>query len=972
MKYQTMSALSDLFKQYGTELNIEGNNPIQVTDEQYVWYVQSGMVDLFAENRLSGHSSQRRYLFSVSQGNIILGYKPIFDPSPTALLLIGTETKVLRIERSTFIDAIQLDSHIHSETAQQFEHWINEWSNALRTQVPPTDFIHLNQSESVTVTEGSTVRSNRLIWVTANSDAIYWMDEPTHDVVLNQGDPICIPLAASCWLNLQQESELHLSLTEDLLATRQIWDHLSCFHQLVTLRVEGLLLKEEVRDREKLVLRKANDDNLMKTAITRLLEVTTGSRNTLPPLSSSNSLLYSACQIVGDHAGITMKPTVRQVRSARHVNPIRDIAQASGVRTRQVVLRDEWWTEDNGPLVAFIGEAASPVALIPRPGGYQLINPADTSEQAVSAQLAQQLEPMAHMFYRTLPAHPLKLIDIMRFGAVRSIRKDLVIILILGITMGLLGMLMPIANGILFDTIIPESSRSLLLQMLFILGSVTVTTALFQLTRSFAMLRLETRMDSAIQAAVWDRLLNLPVSFFRQFTSGDLAIRANSINSIRQTISGVAMTSLFSGLFSSFNFFLLFYYDVTLALVSAALVFITLSVTIAIGIMQVRYQRELLAVGGKLSGMILQLINGVSKFRMAAAENRAFFLWSKMFARQKEISFKSRMLDNAFSVFMAFFPIVTSIVLFYFAATRSSGMSAGQFIAFFAAFSAFLGAMMGMSSALVSIVNIVPLFERAKPILQAVPEVHEQLEDPGDLNGMIEVKHVSFRYQEDQPLVLRDLSLQINPGQFVAFIGASGCGKSTLMRLLLSFEKPESGSIYFDGQELKTLDVGLLRSQFGVVLQNSKTMSGDLYTNIVGTSNLTIEEAWEAARMAGFDEDIRQMPMGMHTVVSEGGSTLSGGQRQRLMIARAIARKPSILFFDEATSALDNRTQAIVSESLEQLKATRIVIAHRLSTIMNADCIYVLDKGGIVQQGTYGELIAQPGLFAELAKRQLA
>jgi ABC-type bacteriocin/lantibiotic exporter with double-glycine peptidase domain len=299
-------------------------------------------------------------------------------------------------------------------------------------------------------------------------------------------------------------------------------------------------------------------------------------------------------------------------------------------------------------------------------------------------------------------------------------------------------------------------------------------------------------------------------------------------------------------------------------------------------------------------------------------------------------------------------------------------LTTGEFLAFNAAFGQFLTAVLQLSASIVSVLSIVPLYERAKPILQTLPEVDQAKSDPGELSGNIEVSHLAFRYRPDTPLVLKDISMNIPAGEFVAFVGASGCGKSTLFRLLLGFEQPESGSVYYDGQELQQLDVQAVRRQMGVVLQNGKLLSGDIFTNLVGSSPLTVDDAWEAARMAGFDQDIRQMPMGMHTVVSEGGGGLSGGQRQRLMIARAIVAKPRILLFDEATSALDNQTQAIVSKSLEELKATRIVIAHRLSTIIHADRIFVLDKGVVVQSGTYDTLIQQEGLFAELAKRQLA
>jgi ATP-binding cassette subfamily C protein len=432
------------------------------------------------------------------------------------------------------------------------------------------------------------------------------------------------------------------------------------------------------------------------------------------------------------------------------------------------------------------------------------------------------------------------------------------------------------------------------------------------------------------------------------------------------------MTSLLGSVFSSFNFFLLFRYDVMLALIAGVLVLIFLVATVLFGLLEIRYQREMLGVQGRIAGTVLQLFNGISKFRMAAAESRAFFIWAKAFAEQKRISYRARLVDISMAVFQSFFPLVTSMIIFYMVARTRGAMTAGDFTAFMAAFGTFLTAMLSMANAALSLVKIVPLYERARPILETLPETHEQLEDPGEISGAIEVKHVYFRYHPDQPHVLRDVSLTIRQGEFVAFVGASGSGKSTMMRLLLGFEQPESGSIYYDGQDIRTLDAHTLRRHFGVVLQNSKIMSGDIYTNIAGSSQLTIQEAWEVAAMAGLDEDIRNMPMGMHTVLSEGGGTLSGGQRQRLMIARAIARRPKILFFDEATSALDNRTQAIVSESLERLQVTRIVIAHRLSTITRADRIYVFDKGTIVQSGTCEELLSAPGPFAEQAKRQLA
>jgi ABC-type bacteriocin/lantibiotic exporter with double-glycine peptidase domain len=298
-------------------------------------------------------------------------------------------------------------------------------------------------------------------------------------------------------------------------------------------------------------------------------------------------------------------------------------------------------------------------------------------------------------------------------------------------------------------------------------------------------------------------------------------------------------------------------------------------------------------------------------------------------------------------------------------------LSAGDFLAFNASFAQMFVSSMNMAGAVLQVMGLVPLFERAKPILECAPEVTEAKIDPGELSGAIEVSHVSFRYESDKPLVLKDVSFRIPAGQMVALVGPSGCGKSTLLRLLLGFEQLETGVILYDGMDLKSLDASSVRGQMGVVLQNSFPFRGDILSNIIGSKPLTIDDAWEAARLSGLDQDIKQMPMGMHTVITESGG-ISGGQRQRLMIARAIVSKPRIVLFDEATSALDNQTQAIVTRSVDSLKATRVVIAHRLSTVMHADKIIVLDQGKVVQSGAYADLIQQEGLFAELAKRQLA
>ncbi len=585
------------------------------------------------------------------------------------------------------------------------------------------------------------------------------------------------------------------------------------------------------------------------------------------------------------------------------------------------------------------------------------------------------LNGFAYTFYRPFPNRKLSLWDLLAFG-MHGTRRELFSIATMGICGGMLAMVVPIATGIIFDSIIPNAQRSQLLQVFSILVVLALTGSMFTLTRNFAMLRLQGKVGASLQAAIWDRLLRLPVPFFRRYTAGDLADRSLGIDYILRTLTGSVIFSILSGVFSIFSFLLLFYYSWQLALVATGVVLLAFAASAVSMYAQIHYQRQIFYTRGRISGMVLGFIDNIARLRVSGAEPRAFAAWAREFSTQKKLSVRARAVSGGLAVFNSAFPVIGLAVIFTYS-TQLIGqpllqvLTTGTFLAFLASFVQFQTAALQLSSAVESALSVVPIHERATPILKALPEVSEASRHPGELSGSIEISHLNFRYHSDAPLVLRDVSFAVRPGEFVAIVGPSGSGKSSLFRLLLGFERPESGAIYYDAQDLSGLDVQAVRQQLGVVIQNARLASGSIFANIVGSAPLTIDDAWEAARSAGLAEDISQMPMGMHTIVSEGGGNLSGGQRQRLLIARALVRKPRIFLFDEATSALDNRTQAVVSQSLEALQSTRIVIAHRLSTIVNANRILVMEKGVLVQSGSYSELANQQGLSRELAKRQL-
>jgi ATP-binding cassette subfamily C protein len=462
------------------------------------------------------------------------------------------------------------------------------------------------------------------------------------------------------------------------------------------------------------------------------------------------------------------------------------------------------------------------------------------------------------------------------------------------------------------------------------------------------------------------------VPFFRQYQAGQLASKANSIMMLRKVLSDTVIYTILGSLFMMFNLFLLFFYDAILALYAMIVIAISVMLILLLGRRIRKRQRIIIELQQKIFGMLFQFFSSISKIRIAGAEVHVFSEWAGRFSENKRQTYEVRKIHLTISLMSTLLPAVVTLLVFGIIAGRiPQTMPTGQFMAFFTALTVSVASFLQLGMAGVAYFTAIPMMESIRPILEATPENVSLKPAIQDLTGDIEVVNVSFRYHSDSPMVLDNVSLHVKPGEFVAIVGASGSGKSTLLRLLLGFETPVSGSVYYDRQDITSFDPSSVRRQAGTVLQQARLSTGNILSNITGMTNATFEDAWEAARAVGLDDDIRQMPMGMYTVITGGISTISGGQRQRIMIARAIVDKPRILFFDEATSALDNRTQQIVSQSLEKLQATRVVIAHRLTTVQNADRIYVMDKGRIEETGSYQELLEMGGKFTELVKRQM-
>ena len=952
----------------------KGNEPLLLDNPQTIWLVQSGSLALFAIGVQHGiPTGRRRYLFSVKAGELMFGATLNLENEQYQILAIALEATELLQSQTQFSQWFTEEPEV---TLKRIESWIHQLGSTLAGISSPTLPTPLETAGCGILSSGEVFQppQGTVVWVQILQGQVNLLGFNGLELMPDLGR---IPLEMHLWLQASDIVEL------DYIYGKEITDIdslLNGIHHLQTLVLKGIhQLKQRETQQELLRFQERERLNTQAIATTldnlaSVLDHHSDVSPTSQPLNAEEALLI-ATGAVGKALGITVCPPATSEDLRRVRDPLDAIARASRVRIRRITLRDRWWQKDSGALLAYTLDNR-PVALLPLSDtDYEIIDPLGQTRVRCDQQTAATLSPTAYTFYRPLPEN-LKPFNLIQF-ALSGHFKELFTVLLTGIAATLLGMITPQATAILIDRAIPDADRQLIIQIGLGLFATAVGATLFQLTQGFALMRLETFADSSTQAAVWDRLLNLKASFFRQYSIGDLSARVSVITQIRQKISSTILKSLFSSSFSLLNLGLLLYYSIPLACIAFFVALINIAVTVISGVLTLRKVRPLLDQQGKLFGMMVQIINGVAKFRVAGAESRAFAYWGRQYSQQLKLMLSSQQIEDNLAVINNILPALTSAALFGFATTmlqqsqaNGGNFSTGTFLAFNAAFGTFISGATSLSNTVVDVLEVLPLWQRAQPILHATPEVDVSHSDPGRLSGRVVIKHVVFRYRADGAITLDDVSLRAEPGEFIALVGPSGSGKSTLFRLLLGFDTPESGTIYYDGQDLAGLDVSAVRRQLGVVLQNSRVMSASVFENISSNALITMDEAWEAARMAGCSDDIAAMPMGMHTVVSEGGTNLSGGQRQRLLIARALALRPRILLFDEATSALDNRTQAVVSESLERLNVTRIVVAHRLSTIRNASRICVLQHGRLVQQGSFEQLAHEEGLFSQLIQRQ--
>ena len=961
---------------------LSAHQAFRLLDRDVFYMVERGHVDLFlveAEGDLSDVPTRRPFLTRIPAGKAFLGATSI----PTNIRSGGVSIAFLAVPA--------LDTVLHQGKLEQLasrddfdldavsliDDWVMSAAAAVtRYERTPRGAFLLEADPDVRYEAGSVVSAHHLnvLWVSADRP-MHFLGRPEFPVAPG----VILPLSEHLWLTLPGEARVSAAFTTSAIIAGELPAALDWYNHWL-LQYADRVWDKETKEKEANLVQRQDRKSRIGTGIVRELTDLLGSG--APPdreaASGDGSALPAAAALVAESVGVRLVHSPAPADGGDMLSAVDAIVAPSGIRTRRLELPIGWERRD-GPSFLGVDDDGEPrpVAVVNRGrGAYELTDPVSGETAPLSRRRAESLRTQGVMFYPPLaPDVDSGLAAVLQ--ALRGRRRDIVSVALMGSLGALIALLTPVLIGELLGEIIPRVDIPMWVAALVALALGAFATAAVSIVGAFSMLRVEARIDETLQASIWSRLLSLPLPFFQRYLVGDLADRANGVSLIRQMLTGATSSSLVSGVFSIFSFALLFYYSWELALWAGVAVLVLAAGSWFFITRQIRHQRAVFMAQGLLDGLVFQMIVGLAKLRQANAELNVLRWWAKQYAEQRREHLSARMWAAGQFTFNAFFTPLSQLALlaliWYMLIEGETEVqfALGDFLSFHAAFGQFVGGVTGLTATWATVAAVLPLFERVLPIIETKPESVPGATVLPEVTGKIECESVTFRYPSAASDTLRNVSFQIRPGEYVAFLGPSGAGKSTLYRLLLGFERPTAGSVLLDGHDLLSLDLSAMRSHLGVVLQNGQIVPDSIIKVISGEAPLTMEEVWEVARAVGLDKDIEDMPLGMHTVLSEGGSNLSGGQRQRLLLARALARKPRVLLLDEATSMLDNRTQDTIRSTLRGLIATRIVIAHRLSTVVDADRLYVMRDGRIVETGRYQTLIEQDGVLAEMARRQM-
>ena len=685
-----------------------------------------------------------------------------------------------------------------------------------------------------------------------------------------------------------------------------------------------------------------------------------------PQGSANYQIIARACRA----AGIELVPEQQLLACGAAAMHIPDVARISNFTCREVVLQQKWYRSDCGVILGT--RDGKPIACY-RKKGKKYVMYDGVREYPLTAFAAQCIEPKAYSIGRALPRTKLTGKQIFSFCRKSIPSRALRGVLLLGLAGTLIGILEPTLNQKIYDEYIALGDFGMVVQLCVLIGSFMLGNVFFTMVKKLTEYSISCHVNYDLQNAVYWRIFQLPESFFRRYDSGDLAQRLTQAGASAAQVTTQIVSTGFASVFSLFYLWRMIKYSGALTGWAFLMTLVFIVLTVLLQMRSLRYEALEADANGRAVSRLYQYLGGVDKIRMAGAEERAILEYLTPFTEEQRYNIREGRITTLSDCIGETASYLFAMVLYFIIVKKQQSISIGNFMAFNSAFGTFSAALLQLVNSVITVYRMKPLYRRLKPVMDEAPEDSGQKQIVQSLEGNVELEHVSFAYSPETGNVLHDVSFRVRPGEYVAIVGPSGCGKSTLLKLLLGFEQPSQGKVRYDGRNINSMDAHSLRRKLGVVLQDGKLIAGSIYDNITITSTgATMKDVNAVVEAVGLKPDIDRMPMGLQTVLSESGNTISGGQQQRILIARAIMNHPQVIYFDEATSALDNPTQAKVCRSLDAMHATRIVIAHRLSTVRSCDRILVLNNGVIQEEGNFESLMAQKGLFYQMAKRQIA
>ncbi len=972
-------SLAELAARSGTAVPCAGNLPVQLDDPDSVWFIDQGAVNLFLVEFKDGvQQAAPQHLLCCEAGRLMPGVAPDEQDGKdkdTTLSIVAKGSPGTLLKRLS-TSAL---SEVHpAELAEQTDTWLTAITDTLSRyaiRLPrPTALAEPGQTLTLSPCTLSVRRG--VAWVSEPSRGASLFMDMVDQAELSEANGLheaVIPLTRTSWLTMLDEATLAAKSTETLARQGALLPALASFHA-VAFNLERLNRRLAVVDEANLERERTSSRRTAeKAARQRLFNL-----YDLPTDRAANvedTALADALQIIGRHQGIDFRIPARSELSSSPVSLL-DVLDASGVRARHVRFKAEgnWWRGDSNALLAFRAEDGQAVVLLPRMfGGYREIDPVSKRSVGITADRASALRQEAWMFYPPLPPRGATPKDLLRI-ALRGSAGDLIRLVIAGLPGGLIRLLPALALGFVANHIAAGGSAGAIYALAATLAGFGLLGAVLYLLQSTAMMRLEGRAASRVEAAFWDRLMRLPTKLLHRHPAGDLAMSGMTFQNLRDGLQGVVADSLVSLIFLLPVFGVIFFYDATLGIIALVFSLISLLVTVALGLRQVSPYGRMIKAARRVVGRLFQIVGGIAKLRVESAEGSAFAIWARDYREQKRAELELGALEGHSRAFGAALPFLAGgVLLFAVVAVSDRNVPVGDFLVVYTVFIVFQSAIARLGESFGAIAAMLPAFDQMRPLLAAVPETEVGGEPVERLGGEILFDRISFRYDPDGPLILDDVTIHARPGEFVAIAGESGAGKSTLFRLALGIDHPTAGAVYYDGRDLRHLNLKQVRRKIGAVPQSVGLHPQDLWDNLVGhREEVDNDEVWAAVRTAEIEDEVKAMPMGMLTMVGTSGAVLSGGESQRVTIARSVIGRPRIMLFDEATNWLDNESQAKVMRNLSALTSTRVVIAHRLSTLEQADRIYVLQAGKVVQSGSFRELTAVEGVFRDLVRRQIA